>query len=266
MSEFIDTCILGQESTLAERRRARRVDCYDKIPLVCKDVRVPPRGPPVIPCSLRAWKRLFQQTSRKTRERRRTSMDEKQSRPLLVVALLPPVRLDNKPVHLLPFGSFEVKVLWRSQRFPDQGILGEGGDLFGCDIPLEVALGLGQVGFEIVEITDKEHVVRSLQRGAREYQPAVWQDLDGADCAAVSKRLGGNILGWERWVSRGFVGGIRNREDKELIARMITSGQVKKVRVLGELRYINACPRKTTEISGLTASSSADRSQDCVSV
>ena len=166
---FIDTCILGQEPTLAERRRARRVDCHDKISLVCKDVRVPPRGPPVIPRSLRAWKILFQHTSRRTRERRRTSMDEKQSRPLLVVAFLPPVRLDDKPVHLLPFGSFEVKVLRGSQRFPDQSFLGEGGDLFGCAIPLEVALGLGQVGFEIVETTDKEDVVRSLERGAREY-------------------------------------------------------------------------------------------------
>jgi len=90
--------------------------------------------------------------------------------------------------------------------------------------------------------------------------------LDGADGAAVSKRLGGNILGWKRWVSCRLVRGTRNWEDKELVARMIAGGEVKKVRVLGELRYVNVYPRKTTEISGLTASSSADRSQGCVSV
>jgi len=90
-------------------------------------------------------------------------VDEQQSRPLLVFAFLPPVRLDDKPVHLLPFGSFEVKVLWRSQRFPDKGLLAEGGDLIRCAIPLEVALDLGQVGFEIVEITNKEDVVGSLE-------------------------------------------------------------------------------------------------------
>ena len=146
------------------------------------------------------------------------------------------MRLDDKPVNLLPFGSFEVKVLRQSQRFPDQSFLGEGGDLFRCAIPLEVALSLGQVGFEIVETTDKEHVVRSLQRGARENQPAIGQDLDGADGAAVGKRLGSNVFGWKRWVGRGLVRGVRNREDKELVPRMIASGQVKIVGVLGELR------------------------------
>jgi len=59
VSKFIDACMIGQESTLAEHRRARRVDCYDKIPLVCKDVRVPHRVPPIIPHFLRAWKSLF---------------------------------------------------------------------------------------------------------------------------------------------------------------------------------------------------------------
>ena len=193
-------------------------------------------------------------------------MDEQQSRPLLFVAAFPAVRLDDKPVHLLPFGSFEVKVLRRSQRFPDQGFLGEGGDLFRCAIPLEVALGLGQVVFESVQITDEEDLIGSLEGGTGEYQPAVGQDLDGADGTAVSKWLGGNILGWKRWVSCGLVRGIGNWEDKELVARMIASGEVEKVRVLGELRYVKVYPRKTTEISGLTASSSADRSQGCVSV
>jgi hypothetical protein len=60
--------------------------------------------------------------------------------------------------------------------------------------------------------------------------------LDGADGAAVGKRLGGNVFGWKRWVSRGLVRGVRNREDKELVACMIASGQVKIVGVLGELR------------------------------
>ena len=110
-------------------------------------------------------------------------MDEQQSRPLLVAAFLPPVRLDDKPVRLLPFRSFEVKVLRRSQCFPDQGFLGEGGDLFRCAIPLEVALGLGQVGFEIVETAYKEDVVRSLERGVREYQPAIGQDFVSEDAS-----------------------------------------------------------------------------------
>lgn len=90
--------------------------------------------------------------------------------------------------------------------------------------------------------------------------------MDGADSAAVSKRLGGNILGRKRWMSCGLVRGIRNWKYKELVARMIASGEVEKVRVLGELRYVKVYPRKTTEISGLTESSSADRSQGCVSV
>jgi len=127
-------------------------------------------------------------------------VDEQQSRQLLVVAFLPSVWLDDKPVHLLPFGSFEGKVFRRSQSFPHQDFLGEG-DLFRCAILLKVTLGLGQVSFEIMETTDKEHVVRSLERGVREYQPAVGQDLDAADGASVSKRargvtnLGG---GWKR--------------------------------------------------------------------
>jgi len=67
-------------------------------------------------------------------------------------------------------------------------------------------------------------------------------------------------------VSCGLVRGIRDRKDEELVARMIASSQVKKCRVLGELRRINAYLRKKTEISGLTVSSSTDRSQCCVSV
>ena len=53
---------------------------------------------------------------------------------------------------------------------------------------------------------------------------------------------------------------------KELVARMTSSGQVKKVRVLGEPQCINACPRKTTETSGLTASSFGRSVPSCVSV
>ena len=111
------------------------------------------------------------------------------------------MRLDDKPVHLLPFGSFEGKVFRRLQSFPHQDFLGEGGDLFRCAILLKVALGLGQVGFEIMETTDKEHVVRSLERGVREYRHAVGQDLDGIDGAAVSKRVGGGVtnLGGRDW-------------------------------------------------------------------
>jgi hypothetical protein len=93
--------------------------------------------------------------------------------------------------------------------------------------------------------------------------------LRGADGAVVRERVGGNILGWKRWVSCGLVRGIRDREDEELVARVIASSQVKKSRVLGELRRINECLRKKTEmteISGLTVSSSTDRSQCCVSV
>jgi len=93
------------------------------------------------------------------------------------------VRLDDKPVRRLPFGSFEVKVLWRSQCFPDQGSLGEGDDLFRCAIPLEVVLGLSQVGFEVVEITDKEYVVQSLERKRENISLPFGQDAEGADGA-----------------------------------------------------------------------------------
>jgi hypothetical protein len=41
-------------------------------------------------------------------------------------------------------------------------------------------------------------------------------------------------------VSCRFVRGIRNRERKELVAGMITSGEVEKSGVLGELRNLNA--------------------------
>ena len=161
------------------------------------------------------------------------------------------MRLDDKPVHLLPFRSFKVKVLRRTQRFPYQRFLGERCDLFRCAFPLEVILSIRQVGFELGEIANNEHVLRSPERGEGEYKPSVGQDLGATDGAVVRERVGGNILGWKRWVSCGLVRGIRDRKDEELVARMIASSQVKKCRVLGELRRINAYLRKKTEISGL---------------
>lgn len=119
---------------------------------------------------------------RRIREGRRACVDEK-SRPLLVVTFIPPVRLDDKPIRRLPFGSFGVKGLWRSQRFPNQGSLGEGDDLFRWAIPLEVILGLSHVGFGVVEITDKEYVVQSLERRRENISLPFRQDSEGADGA-----------------------------------------------------------------------------------
>jgi hypothetical protein len=131
-------------------------------------------------------------------------------------------------VHLLPFRSFEVKVLRRTQRFPHQHFLGERCDVFSCALLLETNLSIRRVSFELGEIADNEHVLRSPERGAGEYKPSVGQDLGGTDGAVVRERVGGNIPGWKRWVSRGLVRGIRDREDEEFVARMIAS-QVKKV-------------------------------------
>ena len=56
-----------------------------------------------------------------------------------------------------------------------------------------------------------EELVQSLERGAREYQTAVGQNLEGIDGSAVSKRLGGNRLEWKSCC--GLVRGIKNKED-----------------------------------------------------
>jgi len=131
---------------LAECRRARRVDRHDEISLVRKYVWVPPRGPPIVPHSLRA------------------SVYEQKSGPLLLVAFLPSVRFDDITMHFLPFRSFEVKVLRRAQRFPHQRFLGEPSDLLRLALPLEVdAPSLGQFRFELGEPADNEHVVRALK-------------------------------------------------------------------------------------------------------
>ena len=67
-------------------------------------------------------------------------------------------------MHLLPFRSLKVKVLWRTQRLAHKRILGDPGDLLGCAFSLdEVALGLNKARFKLVEATDNEHVVRSLE-------------------------------------------------------------------------------------------------------
>ncbi len=60
--------------------------------------------------------------------------------------------------------------------------------------------------------------------------------MESSDGAVVGKGLRGDILGWKRWVGCGLVRGIRDREKKELAARMITSSQIKKSGILGELR------------------------------
>lgn len=60
--------------------------------------------------------------------------------------------------------------------------------------------------------------------------------MKGRDGAIVRKWLRREVLGWKRWVSCRLIGGIRNRENKELATRMVTSSQVKKSRFLGKLR------------------------------
>ena len=199
--KVFDSCMMDQKPTLTGRRPASRVDCYDKIPLVCKTWSGSTSWATYHP-TLPPEKAFFRRTSHRTREGRRTSEGEEESQPHLVVAFLPPVRLDDRPVHLLPFGTFEAKVLRRLQRFPDQGALGEGGDLFRRAIALEVVLGFGQVGFEVVQITEKEHVVRPLEQKRENISLPLGQDSEGADGAAVSRRLGGKILGWKRWEVR----------------------------------------------------------------
>lgn len=47
--------------------------------------------------------------------------------------------------------------------------------------------------------------------------------MERSDGATVRKWLRREILGWKRWVGCRFVRGIRDRENKELAARMITS-------------------------------------------
>jgi hypothetical protein len=90
-------------------------------------------------------------------------MNEQYSRPLFIIAILPPIRLDYKSVHLLPFRPFEVKVLWRTQRFSRQCFLGKPGNLFRRDFPLGVALSVNQVRFKLVEATNDEYVIWSLE-------------------------------------------------------------------------------------------------------
>ena len=68
--------------------------------------------------------------------------------------------------------------------------------------------------------------------------------MEGSDGAIVRERLGCGILGRKRWVSCRLVRGIRDRENKKLVARMITGSQIKKSRFLGELQVIQrkSCP------------------------
>ena len=256
--------------TLTERRGASRVDCYDEISLIRKHVRIPPRRPAIIPHPLRAceYKTSFSMrpTGLASIDSGRASMNEQQSRPPLLVAFLPPVRLDDIPVHLLPFRPFKVKIFRGTQRLPHQRFLGEGGDPLGRALPLELTLGLGEIRLEFVQPADDEHVVRSLERGAGEYEPAIGSYLDGSDGAVVRERPGGGIFGRKRRVSGRLVRSIWDREDIELVARVIASSQVKELGVMGELRYVSTYLVMKTTLPALTASSSADRSQGCVSV
>lgn len=93
--------------------------------------------------------------------------------------------------------------------------------------------------------------------------------MESSGGAIVRKWLGVDILGRKRWVGRRLVGSIRDRESKELAARVITCCQVKKSGILGELRDVERLsqdPSEDDKIRNLTASSSTDRSQRCVSV
>jgi hypothetical protein len=165
-------------------------------------------------------------------------VNEQESWPFSLVAFLPPVRLNDKSVHLLPFRSFKVKVLRRTQRFAHQRFLGEPGNLFRCAFPLEFALSLSKVCFKLVETTNNEYVIWSLERGAGEYEPVIGQYLEARDGAIVRKWLGCETLGWKRWLRCRLVWGIRDRDNEELVACMVTSSQIKKRRFLGELRDI----------------------------
>lgn len=90
--------------------------------------------------------------------------------------------------------------------------------------------------------------------------------MDGSDGAILRKWLGGDVSRRKRWGGCRLVRSIRDRENKELAPRMVTCSQVKKSRILGELRDVERLSRKTIKIPDPTASSSTDRSQGCVSV
>ncbi len=69
--------------------------------------------------------------------------------------------------------------------------------------------------------------------------------MEGSDRAILRKWLGGDIPGRKRWVGRRLVGSIRDRENKELAARMVACRQVKNSGFLGELRDVEPLSRKT---------------------
>jgi hypothetical protein len=69
------------------------------------------------------------------------------------------------------------------------------------------------------------------------YKPVARQYLEGSEGATVRKRLGSGMLGWERWVRCRLVRSIRDRENEELVARVIASSQIKEIRFPGELQF-----------------------------
>ena len=71
------------------------------------------------------------------------------------------------------------------------------------------------------------------------------QYLEGSDGAILRKRPGGDIPRRKRWVGCRFVRSFRERDNKELAARMITRSQVKKSGIPRELRDVERLSRKT---------------------
>jgi hypothetical protein len=110
-----------------------------------------------------------------------------------------------------------------------------------------VPLNIVEVCFKLAKFADNEYVIRSLERGAGEYEPTVGQDLKGSDGTGVCERLGGVVARWKGWVSRRLVRCFRDREEKELAARMITSDEVNKSGILRKLRDIQTPVQQTRQ-------------------
>lgn len=69
--------------------------------------------------------------------------------------------------------------------------------------------------------------------------------MEGSDGAILRKWLGRDIPRRKRWVGCRLVRSVRDRDNKELAARVITGSQVKESGILGELRDVECLSRKT---------------------
>lgn len=144
-------------------------------------------------------------------------MNHQQDRPLLLLTLLEPWRLEQPPVHRLTLRTFEPEVAARVQSLPLQPACGEARELRSG--------GLRVSAQARVETVEHEDVVRGRQRRARVEKTAIREWLDRRRGARGRDLAWGAKLCRKCGVGRRCGRGLGHGEGEDLGSRVVNGSE-----------------------------------------